>query len=211
MQHKSAINLLVCILAVIGMASCDSNKNDAQSDFDDQYSEDDFSSIAAIVGDSFNGNKVSKECAVICYRIDKVEDKIDRVVSPSTLINIKKEYLESLKSAESGNENLIESEQAIVQSRISEVEAEYKKACRDYEVPASGVIYNLKDLIEQIDKVKNRSDFDSFQNCRYGILHDLDNIHLCVEQGSNKIPEVKRLAQTLKSKYESKKKELGID
>ena len=49
-----------------------------------------------------------------------------------------------------------------------------------------------------------------YEENRLGVLRNLDNVYLCVEQNDKGIPEVKRLSQALKSKYESKKHELGL-
>ncbi len=100
---------------------------------------------------------------------------------------------------------------SMVKSHQAEADKAYRKACQEYEVPASGVIANLNDMIKGIDKVKTTQDMYRYESGRLGVLRNLDHVHLCVEQNDKKnISEVKRLALTLKNLYESKKHELGM-
>ena len=69
---------------------------------------------------------------------------------------------------------------------------------------------NLNDYLKAIDKVQTKQDLIHYEEGRLGVLRNLDNIHLCVVQTDRNIPEVKRLAMTLKSKYETKQHELGM-
>lgn len=170
-----------------------------------------FEELAELAGDSVDGVKVSKECAVTCYRIEQVSDRLDFVKSPDGLTRAKRDFQKNLEEATADMNTLSGEEKAIAIKHEQELKAQYERMCREYEVPPIGVIVNLTDLIEEIDKVHNRAEFDRFQEYRVGMLENLDNIHLCVEHNSNRINEVKRLAQTLKSKYEAKKKELGIN
>ena len=146
-----------------------------------------------------------------CYRIEQVSDQLDFVKSPDGLSRAKRDFQKNLADATADVNTLSGEEKAIAIKHEQELKAQYERMCREYEVPAIGVIANLTDLIQRIDKIHDRAEFDRFRDCRVGMLNNLDNIHLCVDHNSNRINEVKRLAQTLKSKYEAKKKELGIN
>jgi len=153
---------------------------------------------------------VGKECAVICNNLDIARDRLTRVLSPDGLISAKKMYLVATNTLTNDMQGLTSQEKSLVQNYKAEADKAYQKACQEYEVPASGVIANLNDMIKGIDKVKTTQDMYRFEDCRLGVLRNLDNVYLCVEHNSKSIPEVKRLSQTLKSKYESKQHELGI-
>lgn len=207
MSWKRFIPFTSCLLMMSTLLSCDNKKGNEQELAGDDV--DIYTNIADLVSDSVEGEKVSKECAVVCYKIDQVTEEVASVNSPEALITAKQSFKEEIAEAGSGIKELDGEEQALANRHVQEAEEEFSKACREYEVPASGVIANLKDLIKRIDKVKTKRELDSFQDCRLGMLMNLDNIHLCVDSKSTKIKEVKTLAQTLKSKWEAKKKEIS--
>lgn len=207
MSWKRFIPLAACLLMMFTSLSCNNKKGNEQVCTEGDV--ESYTNIADLVGDSVEGEKVSKECAVVCYKIDQVTEEVASVNSPEALITAKQSFKEEIAEAGSGIKELDREEQALANRHVQEAEEEYSKACSEYEVPASGVIANLKDLIKRIDKVKTKRELDSFQDCRLGMLMNLDNIHLCVDSKSTKIKEVKTLAQTLKSKWEAKKKEIS--
>ncbi len=205
---KASHLLSFAMLLAAVMSSCDSKKDEL---VEITIDENDQTSIGEIVGESENTLKVSKECAAICKQLDVVEEEVEFVKSPSNLIRLKKNFAEDLKQAKSGKGNLVQEEQSIVSGIEQDLQEEYTKACREYEVPADGVIANLKNCIKKIDAAHTRQEFDRFRECRTYMLEDLDNIHLCVISTSRRIPEVKQLAQTLKAKYIEKKQQFGIE
>ena len=189
-------------MALLLLASCTSKEENRGPNFNSQQEEDDFASIAEFVGDSVSGEKVSKECAVVCYKIDSETESAESVKSPDALISLKKKHAANMSEANSNASTLDQRDRALVQEHAAKAEEAYKNACRQYELPASGVIANLQNLIQSIDKVQTRKDFDNFRDCRIGMLEDLDNIHLCVEsRNTSGVSEVRKLAQTLKGKY----------
>lgn len=214
-QNKIQSLLLLSILAAsvtMSVYSCKENDDKLPGgDVEDAEPFNEFEELAELAGDSVDGVKVSKECAVACYRIEQVSDQLDFVKSPDGLSRAKRDFQKNLADATADVNTLSGEEKAIAIKHEQELKAQYERMCREYEVPAIGVIANLTDLIQRIDKIHDRAEFDRFRDCRVGMLNNLDNIHLCVDHNSNRINEVKRLAQTLKSKYEAKKKELGIN
>lgn len=153
---------------------------------------------------------VGKECAVVCNNLDIARDRLQNVLSPQALINAKKMYLQANINLTEDIKGLTAEEKALVETYKDEADKAYRKACRSYEVPSSGVIANLNDYLKAIDKVQTKQDLIHYEEGRLGVLRNLDNIHLCVVQTDRNIPEVKRLAMTLKSKYETKQHELGM-
>lgn len=207
-SHHCFSRLFFSTLLLAALTACDKKGGESEYVYTE---EDEFEGIATLIGDSVEGEKVSKECAVICYKIDKVAEEASAVNSPSVVIQLKKKYAESLSSATKGVDALDTHEKEIAQQHESEAEAAYREACRKNELPAEGVMSNLRKLIERIDKLNTKAELERFEDIRYGMLQGLDDIHLCVESNSRSIPEVKRLAQVLKSKYIAKKEQLGLE
>lgn len=206
MQHIKSCIIYILTIAIV-LTSCDSKDKSKDSV---ENINDDFIGVSDIIPDSIYNDNVSRECAVICYKIDQIANKASSVNSPSSLIDIKKKYNDNLANAASTISSLDAHEQSIANEHKREAEDEYKKVCKEYEIPASGVLANLRNLIKRIDQVKTKEQFERFRDCRIGMLEDLDDIHLCIEHNSSAIPEVKKLAQTLKNKYEEKKHQFDL-
>ena len=208
-MKKSLPYLLVAL--VLTMTSCEEKKNGGMSDetYLEEYEQT--PTWEELLADSIvEKEHVGKECAVICNNLDIATDRLTHVLSPEGLISAKKQYILATTNLSNDMQGLSGQEKSLVQTYKATADKAYRQACQEYEVPADGVIANLKDLIRDIDKVNTKQEMSRYEDCRLGVLRNLDNVYLCVEQNSKSIPEVKRLAQTLKSKYESKQHELGI-
>ncbi len=208
-MRKVFLHMFVAIALI--MVSCEDKKN---GNLNSDTSLEEFEKTPSweeLLADSIvEKEHVGKECAVICNNLDIATNRLSNVLSPDGLISAKKIYFAATTNLANDTQGLSSQEKSAVQNHKQEADEAFSKACRAYEVPASGVIANLNNLIKGIDKVKTAQDMSRFEDCRLGMLRNLDYIYLCVEQNSKSIPEVKRLAQTLKSKYESKKHELGL-
>ena len=154
---------------------------------------------------------INTESAAICHEFSRLVNKLKDVKSPDGLISAKKDYAAGLTTLNGQMSTLNDNDKTAVLNYKKEAEAAYAQACKNYEIPASGVIANLNNLIRRIDQVKTKEELDRFQSSRLGMLHGLDDIYLCVEHNSPRIAEVKRLAQTLKSKYSAKRHEFGLE
>ena len=211
MDMKKTLPCLLAVLMLV-MTACEEKKKEGlDSDtFLEEYEK--APTWEELYADSIaEKENVGKECAVICNNLDIARDRLTRVLSPNGLISAKKMYLVATTNLSNDIQGLTSQEKSLVQEYKTEADKAYKMACREFEVPASGVIANLNNLINGIDQVHTAQDMDRYESGRLGVLRDLDNLYLCVEQNDTRnISEVKRLAQTLKSKYESKQHELGI-
>lgn len=206
---KSLPYLLVAL--VLTMTSCEEKKNGGMSGetYLEEYEQT--PTWEELLADSIvEKEHVGKECGVICNNLDIATDRLTHVLSPEGLISAKKQYILATTNLSNDMQGLSGQEKSLVQTYKATADKAYRQACQEYEVPADGVIANLKDLIRDIDKVNTKQEMSRYEECRLGVLRNLDNVYLCVEQNSKSIPEVKRLAQALKSKYESKQHELGI-
>lgn len=196
------------------LSACDQKKDGLPADGigGAGLTEEDYPTDEEIAYDTIaEKENIDTQSAAICFQLTDAKEKLEAVNSPTGLITAKKKYAEAVQALKSNSGTLNNDDKAAIRKYQQEAEAAYTQACRAYEIPASGVIANLNNLIRQIDQVKTKEELQSFQNSRIGMLHGLDDIHLCVERNSNQISEVKRLAQTLKHKYSSKRHEFGLE
>ena len=206
---KRFIPALIIILLV---CSCNSQQKDRLPADGSASSEEAYPTAEEMLRDSIARKEdVGTECATICQRIILAEEMLSAVKSPDALISAKKEYLTLVASLSKGMSGITPQEQSVINAYKANLDNTYTSICREYEIPASGVISNLNNLIRRIDDVHTKSELIRFQDVRIGMLRKLDDIYLCVEHNSNKIPEIKRLSQTLKTKYENKKHEFGME
>ena len=201
--------LIIMLLA----CSCNSRQKDGLPADGSAMSESAYTSSAEeMLRDSIaKKEEVGNECAAICQRMVYADEMLAAVKSPDALIAAKKEYLAVSVSIEKGFSGISKQEQSVLNTYKANLDRTYADVCREYEIPASGVIANLNNLIRRVDKIHSKSELASFQDVRIGMLRKLDDIYLCVEHNSNKISEIRRLAQILKDKYEDKKQELRVD
>ena len=202
---------LIGLLVAGMMVSCDDKKNRGLNGetYLEEYEKT--PSWEELLADSIvEKEHVGKECGVVCNNLDIATDRLTHVLSPEGLISAKKMYIVATQNLSSDTKGMTAHELAMVKNHKADADKAYGEVCRKYEVPASGVIANLNDLLKGIDKVRNTQDMYRYEDCRLGVLRNLENVYLCVEQKDTKgISEVKRLSLALKSKYEAKKHELG--
>ena len=213
MPHNSKHPLLHYVLIAIPLAcSCTSPQKDGLPSDGSTIEEETYPTAEEILRDSIAKKEdISNACATLCQRMLHTEEMLSAVRSPDALIAAKKEYLSLVPSIDNELSAISKEEKSVVNTYKANLESTYLSACREYEIPANGVISNLNNLISRINTIHTPSELIRFQEARIGMLRKLDDIHLCVEHNSNRIAEVKRLAQTLKTKYENKKQELGME
>lgn len=163
-----------------------------------------------VLPDTVNGEDVSHECAVVARNIEDLSYDLDQILSPSQLMIVKADYKSRIGLINSSIAKLASSkEKAELNKRTDDLSLLYVQKCHQYEVEPSGVIQNLQYCISDIAKVNSKQELSSFESCRYGVLDNLDKIHLCVRDNSSQIGEIKRLAKQLDSAYKSKKEKLA--
>lgn len=197
-----ATALIVAALII----SCNSEHKNQYNSFEEEQED----LLPYGVTDTINGEKVSKECALMNSDLEWLLRKVERVKSPDMLMLVRKDFEHTLDSLTIGSGNLVSEERTVINNICDSIRIAYAQACEEYEIPAEGVIDNLKHCITRVDQAKNSMQLELFIESRRGMLRNLDYIHLCVESKSKKIPEVKRLAQQLKSSLETKKKQFNI-
>jgi len=208
---KKSLNVLpfFCLSAMLLFLACESKQKLQETETQEEDIAETYRSVAEKNGDSIIQENVSNQCALIYCNFDELKEQLTTVKSPDALIRVKKEYLEKIDVLTNDMATLDPEEQKFVTHQKNTLDSLYRRVCQEYEVPANGVIDNLNHLIARIDQVKTKDELNRFEDVRYGMLQKLDDIYLCVEHTSNRISEVKRLAQILKNKYETKKHELS--
>lgn len=207
---RTVPSMLLPLIATLLICSCHPKRKDGLP-ADNTTNEEAYPTAEEVLRDSIAKKEdVGNACATICQRMQQTTETLSAVKSPDALIGAKKEYLTLAASIDKELSGISQQEQSVVNAYKANLDKAYTTTCREYEIPASGVIANLKNLISRIDNIRTRSDLIQFQDVRMGMLRKLDDLYLCVEHNSSGIPEIKRLSQTLKSKYEDKKQEFGM-
>lgn len=161
--------------------------------------------------DTINGERVSVKCATVNFDFELLQRRIENVKSPDMLMRLKVDYQSTLDSLTMLSENLSAEEKEMLNPIKAEIAESYKKACREYEIPADGVISNLSHCLEQMNSANTREEVARLVDTRSSLLQNLNNIHLCVESNSSRIGEVKRLASQLREEVSRKTRHYNID
>lgn len=201
------LNTLVRILFLsMSVISCETNNSSGSSSNNDS---DEFCEYEYIT-DSIGEEAVSHDCAIIYTQLQQLQWRWEDVKSPSMIAKARSTWKKDITDAARQIKAFEGEEAYLLDSVLTDIKEMYKEKCHDYLIPASGVISNLKTCIKRVDEVNTKRDLERFREPRIGMLNDLDKIHLCIEESSNDLGTVKRLAETLKSKYEEKCTRLGV-
>lgn len=202
---KTKIIAIVFISAAI-LTSCNTDSKKQKYGFPETEQE----GLPYGVTDTINGTAVSDQCAIMNHDLESLLRRVEAVKSPDMLMMVKADFEKTLDSLTIGSGNMPAEEQAVIDSLRTSIISAYKDVCREYEIAPEGVIDNLNHCIQRVNNAKSRDDLIRFMDVRRGMLSNLDIIHLCVESSSNRIPEVKRLAQQLKTNLEAKKRQFNL-
>lgn len=194
--------------SILLMFSCTSNSSNTSAVYDEA---EDSEALPYGATDTIQGEVVSIECATVNFDFERLLNRVNRIASPYMLMDVKATFQHDIDSLSAIASNLPAEENKLLQPTIEEIKSEYKSKCREYEIPADGVISNLNSCISQLRQVQNRQQLESFIDLQWSVVRSLDILHLCVESRSPRISEVKRLASQLQSELDSKKKKYGIN
>ena len=191
------------------LAACTGNKTTMP---DSQESDSgDFVEQATPLTDTIAGVPVSTDGTALSRQLDDIAAELEAVKSPDMLMRAKSDCPEQLAGIVHELQLLSGEEKDVLQQKAADTQELYTRTCRAYEVEPEGIISNLQNLIAQLRKVNSREAFDGFCSGRYGVLRNLDRVHLSTHDNSPHINEIKRLARQLKSQVEAKKTELGVE
>jgi hypothetical protein len=207
MMHSRSF-LIFASLVCTFILGC--NKSNKSSDTQQDVSGD-FVDTVLVINDSVDGEKVGQDCALLSQKLDDIASLLDEVKSPSMLMRAKADYATRLADVTAAIGQLSVAEQTLMKDKVAQLKEQYAETCKAYEVEPDGIIANLENLITNIQKIHTRADFENFCSGRYGVLNNLDKIHLSTHDNSASVAQIKRLARQLNQLYEGKKAELGID
>lgn len=206
MKDIRTILYIIAVSAVLSV-SCNSEQKGGRY----QAEEYDANALPYGATDTIDGEKVSNECAIINNDLERLKASLELISSPSMLMTAKVTYQHDLDSLSMGNDNLTPEEASIIKTLIKDIATTYEAKCKEYEIPAEGVIDNLRRCIDRVNKTNNSTELIRFMEARRGMLMDLDYIHLCVDSRSNRIDEVRKLAAQLKHDLDRKKRRFGVN
>ncbi len=205
MANKNIITPILLSL-LLTLVACETRKEKFPQEITDEEWEN-LPTLEDIICDSIAEKEdISIECAALCNDLNNDIRSLSMVNSPTALIDAKKEHQTLIVKVTHSAKNLKQHERTILYTYSEQAVSTYDDVCRRYEIPASGVIANLEQLIHDLNQVRSHKDFTDYNNRHYGVIQKLDDIHLCIERRSNNIPKVKRLAQALKTDYQSKQR-----
>lgn len=204
MVHKSIITPILLSL-LLTLVACEAKKEKFPQEITDEEWEN-LPTLEDIICDSIAEKEdISIECAALCNDLNNDIRSLSMVNSPTALIDAKKEHQALITTVMHNAKNLKQHERTILNTYSEQAVSTYEDVCRRYEIPASGVIANLEQLIHDLNQVRSHKDFEDYNNRHHGVIQKLDDIHLCIERRSNDIPKAKRLAQALKTNYQAKR------
>ena len=203
MKLRSLAGILFLALTFF---SCETNNSSESTNTSDS---DEFCEYDYIV-DSIGEEAVSHDCAITFIRLQELQWKWENVKSPSMIARLRATWKKDMTDAKKEIANYKGEEAQLLDSVLKEIDGIYKEKCTEYLIPAASVIGNLKSCISRVDEAKTKEDLLRFREARIGMLDELDEIHYCVEESSSQIGVVKRLAETLKTKYKEKCEKLCL-
>ncbi len=208
MTYKSIIPSIL-LFSLLMLIACESKQEKFPGEMTDEEWEN-RPTLEDIICDSIAEKEdISVECAALCNDLNNDIRDLAMVNSPTALIYAKKDHQALIANVTRSAKGFKAHERTILHDYCEQAVNAYDDVCRRYEVPATGVIANLEQLSHDIDQVHSVKEFEDYKDRHYGVIKELDDIHLCIERRSNDIPKVKRLAQALKSKYQAKQEVYG--
>lgn len=208
MTYKSIIPSIL-LFSLLMLIACESKQEKFPGEMTDEEWEN-RPTLEDIICDSIAEKEdISVECAALCNDLNNDIRDLAMVNSPTALIYAKKDHQTLIANVTRSAKGFKAHERTILHDYCEQAVNAYDDVCRRYEVPATGVIANLEQLSHDIDQVHSVKEFEDYKDRHYGVMKELDDIHLCIERRSNDIPKVKRLAQALKSKYQAKQEVYG--
>ena len=208
MSYKSII-IPTLLSLLLMLAACESKERKFPGEMTDEEWEN-RPTLEDIICDSIAEKEdISVECAALINDLNNDIRSLAMVNSPTAIIYAKKDHQTLMKEVTRSAKGFKKHERTVLHTYCEQAVNKYDDICHRYEVPANGVLANLEQLTRDLDQVHSQEDFETYNNHHYGVIRMLDDIHLCIERQSNDIPKVKRLAQALKSKYQSKQQTFG--
>ncbi len=224
--RRTSANVCFIIMTVLGMMTCvtsctggndrlpseyDGNSGSIANESYDNVDEVVVDEAVQEAEDNAYIESSSDECKAAINKITDLKDNVEAVKSPGQLIRLKKTYSKQLNAAKSALSQISDEEELQLATRyIEDAENKYAELCRSMELPSDGILVNLHELTDELNKISTRDALKSFIGIRYSMLQDLDYIHLAVHEGDH-IAEIRSAASGLRNLLIKKKQQFGIN
>lgn len=154
------------------------------------------------------GSAAYYEAAV---KVQNLKYEVDVIASPSMLQNIMPNISERLDECRSLTNSVSdEDEKQRLTSEIMSINNLFAQRCREYKMPAAGIIDNLLTVTYKVEQAKDAGDLKRIMEPRYGYFKNLSTLYMIVEEES-KVAEVRRLSKNLEQKFNQKKRLFGVE
>lgn len=225
--HRTSANVCIIIMTLLGMMTCitsctgggndklpseyDGNRRSIANESYDNEDEVVLDEADQEAEDKTYIESSSDECKAAIKKITDLKDEVEAVKSPGALIRCKKTYSKKLSDAKAALSQISDEEELQLATRyIDDAESKYAELCRSMELPSDGILVNLRELTDELNKISTKEALDYFIQLRYGMLQDLDYIHLAVHEGDH-IAEIRTAASGLRNLLIKKKQQFGIN
>lgn len=202
-SYLTLITKSLTFVAAITLASCSGGESGTSGN---QWSiNEDSTYMEEVLPDTMEGKEVTHECAKLSYDLDAIILKLENVKSPSMLIRVREEYPVLMGNIAKEAGLLSTEESAAIADKVERINELYRHVCRAYEVEAASVIQNLNRCAKELEQVHDSASMAQFMSYRFATVSNLKSAHLCVDQRSPRIGEIRQLAHKLEGMVQSKK------
>jgi len=137
-------------------------------------------------------------------RAERMHNELQAVKSPDMLLSAMADYEIYIKV--STDDVSLPQEKERLSALRQEVDNAYSQACRDYMLPARGVLETIQLVHQRIDNCTSSAEFNRLKDVRFGYFQNLPQIHKIVLE-PNKRRTVRQKAMELQRLFNSKQAE----
>lgn len=201
-QTPTVLRVASLLLSVcICLCSCNNSKDGRRNAWDIN---EDSTYIEEALPDTMDGKEVTHECAKLSYNLDDIILRLENVKSPSMLIRVRELYPQLMGDISKEAKSLSDEESDAIAGKVERINQLYFQVCRAYEVEAASVLQNLSRCAQELEQVHDSASMAQFMSYRYNTVTTLQSAHLCVDQHSPRIREIRQIARQLEGKVKEK-------
>ena len=143
--------------------------------------------------------------------ITDLKNHVEEVNSPDKLMEYQEVYKNELATIEYRLSKSTDSEErSKLESNLNEIKLDFDNKINEYSMPANGIIQNIQNLKERLNKCYTSKEFNNIVDPRYSYFKNLPKIHNIVAE-KNRQSEVREQASELYAIFMQKANEYGID
>lgn len=202
---------ILILLSVITLFSCSSEKDKRTWTEDEELDSTEIakSSISyEIDEEDYDSPESIKKTE---NSITDIKKHIEEVNSPDKLMEYIEEYETELVQTEYRISRASDSEErSKLESSLNEIKRDYEIKKNEYSMPANGIVQNINNLKERLNKCSSLKEFNNIVDPRYSFFKNLPKIHSIVAE-ENRKSEVRELASELRAIFLQKADEYGVE